>query len=116
MTNKEIIAQVIEAFDNSDGATITRHMTDDVEWHMLGDQVYSGIETVKKFFNDHQDVKVTSSLKNHLIADGDTIAVSGEITCTESNGNLCNMYYCDIYEMENFKIKKLISYTVGKKE
>lgn len=116
MTNKEIIMQVVDAFDTGNGDIITGHMTNDAEWHLLGDQAYHGKETIQKFFNDHQDVKVTNSIKNNIIVDGDTIAVSGEITCTTSNGELCDMYYCDIYEMENFKIKKLTSYTVGKKK
>ena len=108
--------QVIDAFDKSDGETITSHMTDDAEWHFLGSQVYSGKETIRKFFNDHQGVQVTSSIKNHIIADGDTVAVNGEITCTTGEGELCDMYYCDFYEMENFKIKKLTSYIVDKKK
>lgn len=116
MTNKEVIMQVIDAFDKSDGETITSHMTDDVEWYLLGAQVYSGKETIRKFFNDNQGIQVTSSIKNHIIADGDTVAVNGEITCTTSEGELCDMYYCDFYEMENFKIKKLTSYIVDKKK
>jgi ketosteroid isomerase-like protein len=116
MTNKEIIMQVIDAFDTGNSGVITGHMTNDAEWYFLGDQAYIGLESIKKFFNDHKEVKVTSSIKNHIIVDGDTIAVSGEIACTTSKGILCDMYYCDIYEMEKFKIKKLTSYTVDKKK
>lgn len=49
MSNREIITQVIAAFDNNDAETILTHMTDDVTWIMPGYETVSGKEAVKKF-------------------------------------------------------------------
>ncbi|MDB5286506.1 MAG: nuclear transport factor 2 family protein [Mucilaginibacter sp.] len=116
MTNKEIIFEVIEAFDRGDGETITKHMTDDVEWHILGDKTYTGKEALKKFFADNTEMKMLSSTKDHVIIDGDNIAVNGQVQCTGPDGEFCDMYYCDIYELENYKVKRLITYIVNKKK
>jgi ketosteroid isomerase-like protein len=116
MTNKEIILEVIEAFDRGDGEAITKHMTDDVEWHMLGDQTYIGKEALKNFFADNTEMKVLSATKDHIIVDGDNIAVDGQVQCTGPDGLFYDMYYCDIYELENFKVKRFTTYTVNKKK
>jgi ketosteroid isomerase-like protein len=109
MTNKEIILEVIEAFDRGEGEAITKHMTDDVEWHMLGDQTYTGKEALKKFFADNTEMKVLSATKDHIIVDG-------QVQCTGPDGLFYDMYYCDIYELENFKVKRFTTYTVNKKK
>ncbi len=116
MTTKEIITDVINGFDTSDGELVTRHMADDVEWHLLGDKVYKGKEALLSFFENSTGMKVLSSITHHIIIDGDKVAVNGEVKCGGADGNFCNMYYSDVYELENDKIKKLTSYIVEKKD
>ncbi len=116
MNNREIIEKVIEAFDRNDVESILSYLTEDAEWHMLGEHIIKGKEEWKKFFEANAGTEMLSSSKHHIIVDGDKAAVDGEASCKVANGQTHNMYYCDIYELEAGKIKKLFSYIVNKKK
>jgi uncharacterized protein len=114
MTNSETIHNVIDAFDNNDVDTILSLVTDDAEWHMLGDQVISGKEEMREFFSKNAGMKMLSSTKDHIIIEGDRAAVDGNVQCIGKNGLVMDMYYCDVYELEKGRVKKIVSYTVNK--
>jgi uncharacterized protein len=116
MSNKEILQKVIDAFDANDIESIVKYMADDVEWHMLGDKIISGKDEVRKFFAENANRRMLSSTKNHVIIEGDHAAVDGDVQCTGEDGKPVNLYYCDIYELENGKVNKIVSYTLNKKK
>jgi uncharacterized protein len=116
MNNKETIHNVIDAFDNNDVDAILGLVTDDVEWHMLGDQVISGKDQLKEFFSKNAGMKLLSSTKDHIIIEDDRAAVDGDVQCAGKNGEIADMYYCDVYELEKGKVKKIVSYTINKKK
>jgi ketosteroid isomerase-like protein len=116
MNNKEIIQNVIDAFDSNDVDGILDLLTDDVEWHMLGDQVISGKDELKEYFSKNAGMKLLSSTKDHIIIEGDRAAVDGNVQCAGKNGETMDMYYCDVYELEKGKVKKIVSYTVNKRK
>ncbi len=115
MSTKDIINSIIESFESNDVESVLNQMTDDVEWQMIGDKTISGKDEMRKFFADNGDMKMISSTKNHTIIDGDHVAVDGEVQCSK-NGEVTDMYYCDIYQLENEQVKKMISYIVNKKK
>lgn len=115
MNNREMITKVLTAFDNNDTETILAHMADDVTWVMAGYETVSGKQAVEKFFADNADTRVTYNKMKHLIIDGDLIAAHGESQCTNTDGKVYNMYYCDVYELSNGKIKQMTTYTVERK-
>lgn len=114
MNNREIIEKVVAAFDDNDSEAILSYMTADIEWHMIGDEVISGKEAMKATFN--MDMKMISSTKKHFIADGDQVMVDGEVVCGNEKGEQIEMYYCDIYELENGKVRKMYSYVINNKK
>ncbi|WP_121811595.1 nuclear transport factor 2 family protein [Mucilaginibacter kameinonensis] len=118
MTTKEIVLQVLDAFDNNDVEKILSFFSDDVEWTMRGSSVtvMNGKDSVYKFFGGMEDVKMVSSTKDHIVVDGNIAAVDGLVQCKGKNGEDMAMYYADFYELENGKVKKLSSYIVDKKE
>lgn len=118
MATKEIVSQVIDAFDNNDVEKILSFFADDVQWTMMGSSitVMNGKNEVNQFLGGMEDVKMVSSTKDHIVADGNIAAVDGLIQCKGKDGNEMAMYYADFYELENDKVKKLTSYIVDKKE
>jgi len=115
-SNREIIIAFNTAFDNSNSDDIAKFIADDFEWHLLGDSVIKGKENVLQFFADHPDMRVITVTKDHIIVDGDSASVAGEVKCTDKTGQIYDMYYCDVYELANGLITKMISYTVNKKK
>jgi ketosteroid isomerase-like protein len=118
MATKEIVLQVIDAFDNNDVDKVLSLFTDDVKWTMKGSAltIINGKEEVDNFLGGMKDIKVVSSTKDHIVIDGTTAAVDGLIQCKGKNGENMAMYYADFYELENDKVKTLTSYIVDKKE
>ncbi|WP_350340154.1 nuclear transport factor 2 family protein [Paraflavitalea speifideaquila] len=58
---------------------------------------------------------MVSSTKEHIIVDGDQVAVNGEVTCKGNDGKVFDMYYCDVYELNKGLIKNMTSYIITKK-
>ena len=118
MTTKEIVLQVIDAFDNNDVDKILNLFADDVIWTMKGSSltISNGKDEVEKFLGGMDDVKVVSSTHDHIIVDGNKAAVDGFIQCKNKSGEEINMHYADFYELENDKVKIVTSYIVDKKD
>ncbi len=118
MTTKEIVLQVIDAFDNNDVDKILSLFADDVIWTMKGSNitVSNGKDEVEKFLGAMEDIKIVSSTHDHIIVDGNKAAVDGFIQCKGKSGEEINMYYADFYELENDQVKIVTSYIVDKKE
>lgn len=114
--NRNVIIEFNTAFDKGNRDEIAKYISDNFEWHLLGDSIIKGKETVLQFFADHPDMKVITVSKDYIIVDGDRASVAGEVQCTDKSGQVYDMYYCDVYELADGLITKMISYTVNKKK
>jgi|SRR5471030_1061601 len=114
MNNRQVIAAITEAFNTNNDEAILTHMTDDVEWHMLGNNVMAGKQTIADFFKNNPQIKVINCTQDHFLVDGDQASVSGEIECSNNEGKPFKMYYCDIYELLNGKVKKMVTFGISK--
>ncbi|MDN3581793.1 nuclear transport factor 2 family protein [Mucilaginibacter flavus] len=114
--NRNVIIDFNTAFDKGNSEGIARFISDDFEWHLLGDSIIKGKANVLKFFAEHPDMKIITVSKDYIIVDGDKASVAGEVQCTDKSGQVYDMYYCDVYELANGLITKMISYTVNKKK
>jgi len=117
MDNKAIIEEVINAFDTNDVTTLLNHVTDDVVWEMRDnmDMVISGKENLRNFFSEYNELKMISSTKDHIIMDGNLIVVDGTVTMEDKNAEQFEMFFCDIYELTDNKVSKIISYPIKKR-
>ena len=115
--NRGFIQSLIEAFDKNDVDLILSHLADDIEWNIVGEQVLSGKKHIADFFNAHPDMKMLSSTKDHFVVAGNTVAVDGEVQCEDGGtGAIHDMFYCDIYDLENGRVRKMTSYCINKKK
>lgn len=117
MTTKEIVTQVIEAFDSNNVDKILSFFADDVVWSMTGNEIMmmNGKAEVNQFLGGMEDVKMVSSTRDHIIVEGNTAAVDGLVRCKGKEGKEFEMFYADFYELVNGKVKKLSSYVIDKK-
>lgn len=118
MTTKEIVLQVIDAFDNNDVEKILSFFADDIVWTMTGTDItiMNGKAEIEKFFGGMEDVKMVSSTRDHVIVEESTAAVDGLVKCQGKEGKEFEMYYADFYELADGKVKKLSSYVIDKKQ
>jgi ketosteroid isomerase-like protein len=115
MSNRTIIMEIVAAFDNNDVDAIINLVTEDIEWNMVGENSISGKDNLRQFFADHLDMKMISSTKDHIIIDGNRGCVDGIVHCSNGKDKDFHMQYCDIYDIEHEKIKKITSYVINKK-
>lgn len=118
MNNRQMLTELIDAFDRNDYEGILKHLADDVQWDMVSEFTsVSGKAALRKFFLDHADVKLVSSTKERIILDGDHAAVNGEVLCrNEKTGEEYDMYYADIYDIVDGKVKKMVTYNIMKQK
>jgi ketosteroid isomerase-like protein len=116
MSNRDVIIDFNTAFDKGSGEEIAKFISNDFEWQMLGNSVIKGKGNMLKFFEEHPDIKIITVTKDYIIVDGDTASVAGDVVCTDKSGQVYDMHYCDVYELADGLITKMISYTVNKKK
>lgn len=111
MKNKEVVKQVVDAFLNSDIEAVLLHMTEDVKmgWPGFFD-LAPGKEAIREFFKTVPEM--TSSGIEDIIEEGNKVAATGSVTSKEEDGTLKNSFFCDVYELENGKVKSIKSYMV----
>ncbi|WP_276483009.1 nuclear transport factor 2 family protein [Paraflavitalea pollutisoli] len=117
MDNKQILNGFLGAFDRNDTEAILSYVTDDMHWDMIGDMTIDGKDALRKFFTDNADMKLVRSTRTHFILQGEEAAITGEVLCrNDKTGKEYHMDYCDVYQMENGKIKKMVTYNIDKKK
>lgn len=97
----------MDAFTACDRATILACLTDDVEWFIPGvarvtgkpafdKQIESGIETT---------IKLSRMTEEHNV-----VVAEGRIRCARKDGSFYDALFCDVFVMQNAKIKSLTAY------
>lgn len=111
MKNKEIVKQVVEAFLNSDIETGLSHMTEDVKmgWPGFFD-LAPGKDAIREFFKNVPEM--TSRGIEDIIEEGNKVAATGSVTSKEKDGTRKHSFFCDVYKLENDKVKSIKSYMV----
>ena len=115
MTNKEVIQKVNEGFAENDAEKIISYVADDVRWDMPGTFSHVGKEAFRKEINNEDFEGVPTIITKNEIAEGDYVAVEGEVQCKKKDGGMFDAFFFDIYRLENGKIKEMRSYVIEKK-
>ena len=114
MDNQALFERVLQTFDNNDSDGLIALVTDDFEWQMLGDRAVNGKDELQKLFADTGNTEVVACTKEMKLLDGNKAACNGLVTMKNPNGDISEMYYCDLYEFENGLLKKIVTYNLKK--
>lgn len=108
--NKATIETYIDGFNTSDHQKILSSLTDDVVWEMPGFFHLEGkaafdSEIENPAFEGKPVVSIT-----RMIEEGDVVVAEGTVQSKKKGGEVFKAVFCDVFEMENGKIKKLTGY------
>lgn len=108
--NKKTIETYIDGFNKSDHAQILSCLTDDIIWEMPGAFHLEG----KKAFdgeieNPNFEGKPVVTI-SRMTEENDIVIAEGIVKGTRKGGEPFSAAFCDVFEMQNNKIKKLIGY------
>jgi uncharacterized protein len=110
--NKRTVEQYIDGFNRSDHAQILSCLTDDVEWiipgafHVTGKEAFDR-EIENDAFTGSPTVRIT-----RMVEENNVVMAEGTVRAAWKGGGVLDAVFCDAFEMEGGKIKRLISYLV----
>ncbi|HEX9252248.1 MAG TPA: nuclear transport factor 2 family protein [Ignavibacteriaceae bacterium] len=113
--NKNTVAAYMSAFEKGDRSKILSRLTDDVVWilpgvfHLKGKKEFEG-EIRNDAFQGDPEIKVI-----RMTEEDNIVVAEGFVRTQKKDGDFINLSFCDVFEMENEKIKKIISYLMETK-
>ncbi|CAG0943292.1 nuclear transport factor 2 family protein [Geobacter sp.] len=108
--NKRTIQKYMEGFRETDREKIQSCLTDDVEWeipglfHSRGRAAFNN-HIVDPGFAGNPIISVT-----RMTEENDVVIAEGTVLATREDGTSLPLAFCDVFELENGKIRRLTSY------
>jgi len=114
--NKVTVEKYIDGFNKSDHAHILSCLTDDIEWLMPGMFHLTGINAFdKEIENDAFTASPTVTI-TRMTEENDVVIAEGSVRVAWRTGGFLDAVFCDVFEMENARIRRLTTYQVNLKE
>lgn len=100
----------MDAFRATDRAAILSCLTDDVEWILPGAFHVHGKDDFAKHIVDDGFVGRPVITVSRLLEDGDVVVAEGAVRAPKADGAFLDLVFCDVFDMRDGKIRRLISY------
>lgn len=113
--HEEVIARYMDGFRRSDHEQILSCLTDDVEWEIPGAFHARGKEEFDEQIEGEGFVGRPAITVTRLIEEGDVVAAEGSVRTQRQDGTVLNLAFCDVFEMRDGKIRRLVSYLMETK-
>ena len=110
--NKRTVEAYMEGFRTTDRPGILSCLTSDVEWEIPGAFSIRGIEEFDKHITDDGFVGNPAITVTRLTEADDVVVAEGSVRVQTKDGPFLNLAFCDVFEMQDTKIRRLISYLV----
>lgn len=112
--NKKTVDSYIEGFRRSDHKMILSTLSDDVEWYMPGFIDIKGKEAFDKEIENDLFEGLPQIIIHRMTEENNVVIAEGSVQSMFKTGDYLNALFCDVFEMEDAKIKKLTTYQVNK--
>lgn len=114
--NKQTVQKYIKGFTRSDHGQILSCLSDDVEWLMPGAFHLSGKDAFDKEIENEAFVGSPEIRITRMTEENDVVVAEGIVRCARRAGGFLNAVFCDVFLMQDAKIKQLTSYLVEIKD
>ena len=111
--NKKTIETYMDGFRRTDRSGILSCLTDDVEWEIPGVFRVRGKEEFDKHIVDEDFVASPAITVTRLTEGNDVVVAEGSVRTQRQDGTFLNLAFCDVFEMRDSKIRRLISYLMS---
>jgi ketosteroid isomerase-like protein len=113
--NKKMVERYMDGFRRSDHEEILSCLTDDVEWEIPGLFQIRGKEAFDKHIEDDGFVGSPAITVTRLSEEDDVVVAEGSVRAQRKDLTVLNLVFCDVFEMRDGKIRRLISYLMETK-
>jgi ketosteroid isomerase-like protein len=105
----------MDGFRKGDHAQILACLTDDVEWLIPGAFAAHGktefdAQIENEGFVGRPDIRVT-----RLTEEAGVVVAEGNVRTETKDGAILDLVFCDVFEMHETKIRRLVSYLMAMK-
>lgn len=108
--NKAVVEKINEAFARNDVEGFLAHCAEDVSWTMIGEAPVVGKDAIRKWMAQGPAEPPRFTVDT-LVAEGDVVAVSGDMTMNES-GTVVPYAYCDVWRFKGDRVVDLKAYVI----
>jgi uncharacterized protein len=108
--NKRTVQRYMDAFARSDHAEILSCLTDDVEWLIPGAFHIKGKSGFDKEIENDAFVGSPTILVTRMTEEHDVVVAEGAVRCARRDGGMLNAFFCDVFVMQDARIRHLTSY------
>src|SRR5687767_4702683 len=106
--NKQTVQQYMDAFTRTDHAEILSCLTEDVEWVLPGAFHLKGKAAFDKEIENDAFVGSPATQVTRLTEEDDVVVAEGTVRATKRDGGVLNLVFCDVFEMRDAKVRRLI--------
>jgi uncharacterized protein len=114
-SNKRTIETYMDGFRKTDRPQILSCLTDDVEWvipggfHVRGKDGFAR-HIVDEGFSGHPVITIS-----RMIEEDNVVVAEGSVRAPRQDGTFLDLVFCDVFDMKNGKIRRLVSYLLEMK-
>ena len=108
--NKTTVTTYMDGFRASDHARILSCLTEDVEWEIPGMFSIRGRNAFDKHIEDEGFVGRPAIVVTRMTEEADVVVAEGTVRTQRTDGAVLNLVFCDVFEMRDGKIRRLVSY------
>ncbi|MDQ2076695.1 nuclear transport factor 2 family protein [Marinimicrobium sp. ABcell2] len=107
---QNVLTQFNQAFANNDVAYLKEHVTDDIEWTIVGDQDIRGKAAFVEALEAMAGAEPAKLNIEHVITHGKEASVNGTISMNTDEGEQ-TFAFCDVYKLNGHKDPKVSAMT-----
>jgi ketosteroid isomerase-like protein len=108
--NKQTIEKYMKAFGRTDRAEILSCLADDVEWTIPGAFHTTGKPAFDREIENDAFVGSPTITVTRLTEENNVVVAEGTVRSARKDGGRLNAVFCDVFVMEEARIKHLTSY------
>ena len=108
--NKNMVERYMDGFRKTNHDRILSCLTDDVEWVIPGVFHVRGKEAFDEQIEGDGFVGSPAITVTRLTEEDDVVVAEGSVETQRKDGAVVHLAFCDVFEMQGGKIRRLISY------
>jgi ketosteroid isomerase-like protein len=108
--NKQTVRRYMDAFAKTDHAVVLSCLADGVEWEIPGAFHVTGKEAFDREIENDAFVGSPAIKVTRMTEEDDVVVAEGTVQCARKDGGLLDAVFCDVFVMQDAKIRHLTSY------
>ena len=113
--NKRTIETYMDGFRKTDRSQILSCLTDDVEWVIPGAFHVRGRDNFARHIVDEGFAGNPAITVSRMMEEGNVVVAEGSVRAPKQDGTFLDLVFCDVFDMRNGKIRRLVSYLLEAK-